>query len=395
MSRNDGQEVAGEGVERTMEQCVADGDVKAVEERIEAGDAARPLGLIFDCAFQLGFYGDYYVESERFKATVNAFLADVESVCQMAELFLLNPTSDMTQYLSAHGEHIAARRYFRPLISWLARHDRATLFNHDAFVSQFKLDGLSVGECVIVASMFGSEKVLTAAIEKDLLDKSLIEKACRVAAACGNAHLLVVLRRCYEARIHAEEDVEADAIPLIWDVPYQMNGAETPLFHAVRNDRQEAAQLLLDAGVSVHATNPHFFEEHSYLQIATQQGHHAMMGLLLRNGANVHHQDWSGKTALHDAASKVGKVDKAAVKLLLAAKADPSIDDKQGRKPCVQRMPVPMAAGVPLGEKRKRAGGHGKALAKLGVMPVPSKQGRASAAEPASFVRSGVEAVKL
>jgi ankyrin repeat protein len=102
--------------------------------------------------------------------------------------------------------------------------------------------------------------------------------------------------------------------------------SETALFRAKRAD---VAQILLDAGAVVSATNN--FGATAF-QYAAVNGHRDVAELLLRKGAHLDMRDALGRTALHMAAKAGGKNREDLALWLLEMGADPNVVAKDGKE---------------------------------------------------------------
>jgi len=74
----------------------------------------------------------------------------------------------------------------------------------------------------------------------------------------------------------------------------------TPLIYAITHKRGDIAQLLLDAGARVNATD--YVGRTAFQNMIPSYWHEETAGILLRASADLHHQDEDGNTALHTAA---------------------------------------------------------------------------------------------
>nr|KAF6354258.1 ankyrin repeat and death domain containing 1B [Myotis myotis] len=109
------------------------------------------------------------------------------------------------------------------------------------------------------------------------------------------------------------------------DLDQPDENGETPFVLAVGGGHGECSKVLVAAGRAINIPNK---LNTSALQIATQNGHTALVSLLLRENADLHQNVTRQQTALHVAAD-LGNVD--VVETLLKAGCDLKAVDKQGK----------------------------------------------------------------
>lgn len=102
----------------------------------------------------------------------------------------------------------------------------------------------------------------------------------------------------------------------------------TLLHEAANGGDPELIRLLLARGLEVDAVDDHYKD--TPLEYAAGYDKREAVAALLEAGANVNHQDISGRTFLH--AAVLGKRIKI-LQMLLAAGADPTIADNKGQTP--------------------------------------------------------------
>ena len=90
----------------------------------------------------------------------------------------------------------------------------------------------------------------------------------------------------------------------------------------------ETVNLLLERGAELEICDP--LRGKPALTWTAEIGSPAVMEVLLRHGANVHHQDNYGSSGLHYASAN-GRTE--SVKLLLESGADPNLQDREGKTP--------------------------------------------------------------
>jgi len=103
---------------------------------------------------------------------------------------------------------------------------------------------------------------------------------------------------------------------------------QTPLHKASRESDDLLADTLLRAGADSNATEE---DGRTSLHLTPIRGSVAVTRCLLQNGANVNARDRFGETPLHRAA---GAARPTIIRMLLAAKADPTIKTEAGLLPC-------------------------------------------------------------
>lgn len=109
------------------------------------------------------------------------------------------------------------------------------------------------------------------------------------------------------------------------------NGAEAsdiPVITAYYGLTSKTVDLLLTHGASVSATDSRWNKP--ALTWTAEIGTHSTLKVLLSHGANVHHQDKQGSSALHYAGANARN---ESIKLLLDAGADPNLLDSGGSTP--------------------------------------------------------------
>jgi ankyrin repeat protein len=108
----------------------------------------------------------------------------------------------------------------------------------------------------------------------------------------------------------------------------QQHLGRTLLHEAAIGGDPELIRLLVARGLDVNAIDDHVKD--TPLAFAVGHDNHDAVAALLEAGANVNHQDGSGRTHLHGAI--LGKRVEV-VQMLLAAGADPTIADRKGETP--------------------------------------------------------------
>lgn len=108
----------------------------------------------------------------------------------------------------------------------------------------------------------------------------------------------------------------------------RQNLGRTLLHEAALGGDPELIRLLIARGLDVNAIDEHFKD--TPLEYATSHAKPLAVAALLEAGANVNHQDGSGRTHLH-AAVWGNRIE--VVKMLLTAGADPTIADVKGQTP--------------------------------------------------------------
>ncbi len=168
----------------------------------------------------------------------------------------------------------------------------------------------------------------------------------------------------------------------------------TPLLDALRSKAAAAACELILAGADVEARSPG--ERRTPLMLAALGAQVETARLLLRHGADLEAEDFTGCRALMHAARQGGA---ATVRLLLQAGADPAATDRQGKKaldwasPLAPQVAELLLAHTPVGPDdlhralvAAAAGGQPSLVSKLlaqGAPVQPKAEGGTSALESA------------
>lgn len=176
-----------------------------------------------------------------------------------------------------------------------------------------------------LAAAFGRTKVLRLLLENGA-NPNLV-------GGRGESVLMAALDPVLSSRIAAcvQTLLDHDADPNL-SAP---GDQEVPLLRAMKIGVWSAAELLLWAGADPNIASPTSQETALFWARSP-----ALVSSLLRCGANIHHQDARGRTALHHMASSTRRDVQndnddivSAMRLLLQAGADPNRPDDQGTTP--------------------------------------------------------------
>lgn len=148
--------------------------------------------------------------------------------------------------------------------------------------------------------------------------------------------------------LHTQSHLKSLALPRLYQlIARSHEGYE--LIHCAKHGMKDCVQYILGLNVEVDITDD--VDDRSALSYAAEQGHTAVVQLLLDHGVDVHHKTEDGMTALHYAAFEGhGNI----VRLLTAWGADPNLMAEDG---------IDQTTGTPLSEAAR--GGHAEVASML------------------------------
>lgn len=292
---------------------------------IHSGLRERPIHLLFTAPHASYFTGLNPLNIAEFKEKISdhfsgksgCFSRKLEHKCKIAAILLSNPNRAL--YISL--KKINHENYFLPFFVWIAKNDRADLFEISAFRKIFLEHKAAAKRAVLVAAAFGSTALLLKAIEGGFINIREIAKCLAVAAANGDNSLLSrLIEQNQKAKSLQQDQTPTSGATLNSTV-------DQPLFWAIRNKHVSTVELLLKSGQSPNETID--VSGDSYLMLATRGGNVEIMGLLLEHKANINYQDHLGNTALHYAAARYNP---GVISILLENGAR-NLMDKNGHRP--------------------------------------------------------------
>lgn len=163
--------------------------------------------------------------------------------------------------------------------------------------------------------------------DNSLTEKLLVEKSARI--LIRNKHHTILHESVLGNR---KETIELIANIIITDhnkifIDLPDTEGNTPLIWAAKNNKNNAAEVLLDKGADINAKNN---QKKTALHLAIINRHESMVEFLIGKDANIELEDEIGRRALHWAAEE-REWDIATI--LIAAKANVNAVDKESRAP--------------------------------------------------------------
>lgn len=326
------------GLQTPMQIATRTGSERNVRFLIEAGVKDRPYAYLFASIHESHFQGLDLLNINEFKSKITTNLAggepylprELEGQCRITELFLKNPNESLYTEIEADAKVIYSKYRMLPYLAWVAKNNRADLFESEGFVRLFLAYPKAALWSLKIAVAFGAKEYVKIAITL-IVARAMFQTAMCIAFGAGNpgvfAFMAMTLMQNMNATVRmvmsvacasGDQAILACIVNTLQEqfklTLYQIShqsitrgdpllgtiGEDEPLFWAISTKNAAAVEFLLQNGIDPNG-DIHAFSGDSYLHLAIRMGNKKIIQHLLDKGANVDCANFLKKTPLHEA----------------------------------------------------------------------------------------------